>query len=202
MILDDIIAPLIGLINAAICAAIAAVVCVCEFIGIAFCFLADLLLCGFHLGTARQRCHERLERRRRQRMEQEAQRDSSRSCDRSSRATGLITLGLTLAVILGIVLFPKIYYRQIALVTENGRGVPFAGVMVQTPGEKKYIRTRIDGAFEVPRFGLEALTVTDSRYVEQTWSKEEIQPKLVVRRTVLGAGFDKLADKLLRPEKR
>jgi hypothetical protein len=74
-------------------------------------------------------------------------------------------------------------------------------LIVHTGDGDQHQRTDNAGNIVIPRFGTNSVTVKDPRYIEKTWAKSEIEAELVVGRTVLGAGLDSLADKLLKRAK-
>jgi len=119
-----------------------------------------------------------------------------------SAIPGILSLVCIIALLGWWFVLPAIMKRDITLIAEDGHSLPFAAVIVHTGDEQAHRRSNNAGRVTIPRFATTALTIKDPRYVEQTWPKEEIGSKLVVQRTVLGAGLDKLADRLLKPDRR
>ncbi|MBK1829859.1 hypothetical protein JIN77_03925 [Verrucomicrobiaceae bacterium R5-34] len=123
-----------------------------------------------------------------------------------AKSTGSVILSIvTLLLILGVITYffvaPVVINRQVTLVAEDGHSLPYAALMIHTDSGTQHQRTDKAGNIVIPRFATNAITVKDPRYVERTWAKSEIEPELVVGRTVLGASLDTLADKLLKPAK-
>ena len=108
----------------------------------------------------------------------------------------LVGAGVAL-LILGAVFLPVVTKRTITLVAKDGHSLPRAAVILHTTNGDEHLRTDNAGNLKAPRFGLLGLTVKDPRYVEETWGGDAGTRQLVVRRTVLGAGLDRLAGKLL-----
>ena len=108
-----------------------------------------------------------------------------------------VTWILIALLAIGAALRPLVMQRKITLVAKDGHSLPHAAVILHTKGGNEHLRTDFSGNLQVPRFGLLGLTVKDPRYVEQTWAGDAITRELVVSRTVLGSGLDKLAGKLL-----
>lgn len=119
----------------------------------------------------------------------------------ASAVGGIMTILMIVGLIGCFVVAPKVMHRQVTLVAEDGHSLPFAALIIHTGDGDRHQRTDNAGNIVIPRFGTNAVTVKDPRYVEKTWAKSEIEAKLVVGRTVLGAGLDSLADKLLKPAK-
>jgi uncharacterized membrane protein len=117
-------------------------------------------------------------------------------------AVGVIIALLMIVSLMGwFFVTPKVMNRKVTLVAEDGHSLPFAALIVHTGDGNLHERTDNAGNIVIPRFGTNAVTVKDPRYVEKTWAKTEIEAELVVERTVLGAGLDSLADKLLKRAK-
>ena len=112
-----------------------------------------------------------------------------------------MTILIIVGLIGGLVVAPKVMNRKVTLVAEDGLSLPFAALIIHTGDGDQYQRTDNAGNIVIPRFGTNAVTVKDPRYVGKTWAKSEIGNELVVGRTVLGAGLDSLADKLLKRAK-
>jgi len=119
---------------------------------------------------------------------------------------GAILAGLTLITVIGLacgwaIFGPKILNRTVTFVAEDGHSLTYAGVIVHTAKEDRHRRTNRQGELRIPRFATRALTLKDARYVGQRWEKSEIQDTLTARRTLMGSGLDRLADRLRRPAK-
>ena len=106
----------------------------------------------------------------------------------------LIVGCMALAWVLYLLLF-----QTVTLVAKDGHSLPYAAVILHTSTGDHHERTDDAGNFKILRFFTDGVTVKDPRYVEKTWRKEEIESILVVQRTVLGAGLDSLAEKLMKP---
>ncbi len=124
--------------------------------------------------------------------------------ERRSTASAVGSI-MTLLIIVGLigwfVVTPKVMNRKVTLVAEDGHSLPFAALIIHAGDGDQHRRTDNAGNIVIPRFGTKAVTVKDPRYVEKTWAKSEIETELVVGRTVVGAGLDSLADKLLKHAK-
>lgn len=116
----------------------------------------------------------------------------------ASAVGGIMTPLIIVGLVGWFVLAPKVMNRQVTLVAEDGHSLPFAALIIHTGDGDRHQRTDNAGNIVIPRFGTSAVTVKDPRYVEKAWAKPEIDAKLVVERTVLGASLDSLADKLLK----
>ena len=119
----------------------------------------------------------------------------------ASAVGGMMTILIIVGLIGWLVIAPKVMNRKVTLVAEDGLSLPFAALIIHTGDGDQYQRTDNAGNIVIPRFGTNAVTVKDPRYVGKTWAKSEIGKELVVGRTVLGAGLDSLADKLLKRAK-
>jgi len=119
----------------------------------------------------------------------------------ASAVGGVMTLLVIVGLIGWFVVAPKVMNRKVTLVAEDGHSLPFAALIIHTGDGDQHERTDNAGNIVLPRFGTNAVTVKDPRYVEKTWAKSEIEAELVVGRTVLGAGLDSLAEKLLKRAK-
>lgn len=119
----------------------------------------------------------------------------------ASAVGGVVTLLVVLGSICWLFVAPQVMHRRVTLVAEDGHSLPFAALIIHTGDGDRHQRTDNAGNIVIPRFDTNAVTVKDPRYVEKTWAKSEIESKLVVGRTILGAGLDSLADRLLKPAK-
>ena len=99
------------------------------------------------------------------------------------------------------VVAPRVLNRKVTLVAKDGHSLPFAALIIHTKDGDLHERTDNAGNIVIPRYGIKALTIKDPRYVEETWKNAEIKSELTVGRTVLGAGLDAMADRLLKPAK-
>lgn len=116
-------------------------------------------------------------------------------------STGFGLLGVIALVVAALFAWPLITQRTLTLVAEDGHTLPFAEVQIVTTSGTERARTDNAGRVSIPRFTTESVTIHDPRYVAETWSGDAITSPLVVQRTLLGAGLDKLANKLLQPAK-
>lgn len=98
-----------------------------------------------------------------------------------------------------VFLGPKVMNRSVTFVAEDGYSLPFAAAIIHTKESDQHVRSDNAGNLVIPRFGTTGITIKDPRYIEKTWSQEEIGAELIVGRTVLGAGLDSLAEGLLKP---
>ncbi len=96
---------------------------------------------------------------------------------------------------------PKILNRKLTMVGKDGHSLPFAALIIHTDDGDQHERTDNSGNIRIPRFSTTGVTVKDPRYIENTWTKNEIESQLIVGRTILGSGLDALADRLLMPAK-
>ncbi|MEM8954850.1 MAG: hypothetical protein AAGD22_11920 [Verrucomicrobiota bacterium] len=121
---------------------------------------------------------------------------------RGSPVLGVAIIILILGAVVWFAIAPKILNREITLVAEDGHSLPFAALIVRSGDGDRHVRTDNAGKVMIPRFGFTSVSINDPRYVEKTWVRSEVKSEIVVRRTVLGSGLDKLADKLLKPEEK
>lgn len=117
----------------------------------------------------------------------------------ASAAGGIMTILVVVGLIGWFVVTPKVMNRRVTLVADDGHSLPFAALIIHTGDGDQHQRTDNAGNIVIPRFATNSVTVKDPRYIEKTWPRSEIESKLVVERTILGAGLDSLADKLLKP---
>lgn len=122
------------------------------------------------------------------------------------QSNGFPVVGVAMiVVILGAVAWftvaPKVLNRDISMVAEDGHSLPFAELIVHSGDNENHLRTDNAGHVTIPRFGFTAISVKDPRYIEKKWHRSDIKNELVVQRTLLGSGLDKLADKFLKPAK-
>lgn len=103
-----------------------------------------------------------------------------------------------LLIFAAIFLGPKIINRKVALVTKDGHSLPFASLIIHTKSGDDHKRTDNAGNITVSRFSTTGITLKDPRYVQQTWKRNELEPQLVARRTILGSSLDFMADRLLK----
>jgi hypothetical protein len=128
-------------------------------------------------------------------------RKSKEPDSKASAIAGMVTVLLIAGLIGWLVVAPKVMHRKITLVAEDGHSLPFAALIIHTGDGNQHRRTDNAGNLVIPRFATTAVTLKDPRYLEKTWPKAEIASELVVERTILGAGLDTLADKLLKRAK-
>ncbi len=112
---------------------------------------------------------------------------------------GIFVLLAVLGVVAWLAVAPVVMNRTVTLRAVDGHSLPFAELTIQTKKMEFSRRTDSAGNISIPRFGVQSLAVKDPRYIEKSWLGKEIEPVLVVERTVLGSGLDKIAEKLLRP---
>ncbi len=117
----------------------------------------------------------------------------------ASAAGGIIVMMIIIGLSGWFVIAPKVIYREVTLIAEDGHSLPFAALMIHTESGEQHRRTDNAGNILIPRFSTTSITVKDPRYVEKTWQKSEIKSELIVGRTTLGSGLDSLADRLLKP---
>ena len=115
---------------------------------------------------------------------------------------GILTVLILIGVIGWLVVAPKVMNRKVTLVAKDGHSLPFAALIIHTKNGDQHERTDNAGTLVIPRFSTTAITVKDPRYIERSWRNSEIKSELIVDRTVLGAGLDSLADRLLKPAKK
>lgn len=97
--------------------------------------------------------------------------------------------------------WPKLSQRELKFMTTDGRPVMMALIEFENDGSIDHLRTDSVGNITVPRFGLDRVSMKDSRYVEKYWRGDDIEGELVVVPTLLGAGLDSLKDQFLKPFK-
>lgn len=114
---------------------------------------------------------------------------------------GMLTLLIFIGLVGGLVIAPGVVNREVTLVAEDGYGLPFAALIIRTGDRELHKRTDNNGNIVIQRFSTTSISVKDPRYVDKTWSKSEIGPRLVVSRTILGSGLDSIADRFLKPAK-
>lgn len=117
---------------------------------------------------------------------------------RADLRAALVTAGVIIFVVAAVLLWPRLANREVTLVATDGHSLPFAAVIVHQGQEDKHVRTDAAGMIKVPRFGTTALSVKDPRYVSKRWSSADLAPNLVVERTILGSGLDRLSSRLLQ----
>lgn len=149
-------------------------------------WLVGLVVDGFTIGRVGKK-----------RKEDEEQKDVAGAA--IGKAIGVI---LPLVIGIAIAFLPNSLKREITLVAEDGHSLPFAAVIIETKNDTEHLRTDSAGNFTIPRFGEITVTVKDSRYVEKSWARSEIEDELVLERTVLGSALDIISDKLLKPAKK
>ena len=120
---------------------------------------------------------------------------------RDPKRSDWIPTAVIFAIALLFIGYLQIKDREIQFVAVDGHSLPYAEVIVRTDNTERNERTDKVGRIDVPRFGLVSVSLMDPRYVEKTWTREELQPRLVAERTFLGSGLDKIANALLKPEK-
>jgi hypothetical protein len=121
------------------------------------------------------------------------------SKSKASAIGGLLMLLIIVGLIGGLVVAPKVMNREVTLVAEDGHSLPFATLIIHTQDGEQHERTDSAGNIVIPRFSTKSITIKDPRYAEKTWKKSEIDSELIVGRTILGAGLDSIADKILKP---
>ncbi len=119
----------------------------------------------------------------------------------AQRSLGWVWLLAIFGGLFLIFAWPKISQREITIVVTDGYVAPLASLIVEKGDGQEHLRTDTEGKVIIPRFGVTSLSIKSSRYVEKSWSKDEIEDELLVERTVLGAGLDFLKDRLLKPVK-
>lgn len=110
-----------------------------------------------------------------------------------------ISWGVILISVLVVFIWPAISKRELTILTDDGRPVMMALVEYEKGGEAEQLRTDASGEVTIPRFGVEVFRMKDSRYFEQTWKPDNLEEELIVQRTVLGSGLDRVKDFLLKP---
>jgi len=142
--------------------------------------LIGIFISGFHLG--------RLKKRKRK----------NRGEDESPMAIwwSIVTALLIFAAIL---LGPKVINRKVTFIAKDGHSLPFAVLIIHSKKGDSHARTDNAGNITVSRFGTTGITIKDPRYVEQTWT--DLESQLVAQRTILGAGLDSIADRVMKPAK-
>ncbi len=186
MILDAIIGLIVSIFSALFQGVTMVFVPVINLIAVAVEVIVGIFVSGFSLG--------RLERKKKTGEGQNRQ-------SAASPIVGTVVLLLVMAAAVWFLMWPRLSQREIALIAEDGHSLPFAALVVHTKGGDLQRRTDNAGNIVLPRFSVRAITIKDPRYVEQTWTKGELDSALIVRRTVLGSGLDSLADRLLEPTK-
>jgi hypothetical protein len=165
MILDDIIAAIIAIFHAIAEAAAIAIEPLVNGFAIVVEGLVGLFVAGFKLGRLG--------------------RDKERS--RGAMVAAIITWLMLLTCIAWFFILPKVTNRSITFVAVDGQSLPCAGVVIHAKSGDIHRRTDLSGVLVIPRFATNAITLKDSRYVEQTWNRTEIPSTIVVQRTVLGS---------------
>lgn len=125
--------------------------------------------------------------------------------DRRKRKVSISPLIPTITVVAafgGWLGWMKLMHRDLTLVAEDGHSLPFAAVVIHKGDENIHRRTDHSGNMTIPRFGVAGVTLKDPRYVTETWKDPHVPQTLIARRTVLGGGLDKVANRLLEPVKR
>ena len=119
--------------------------------------------------------------------------------EKSSNLSGWGSLAVLAIIVLAIAVM-EFMDKEVQLVASDGHSLPYAEVLITTDKEIRNERTDKTGKVEIPRFGLVSLSIIDPRYVEHTWLEGEIDRRLVVERTILGSGLDKVVNSLLKKD--
>jgi hypothetical protein len=177
MILDDLIVALVALIQALFEGTILLVELFVNLIIAVVELVVGLFIPDFHMGRMKR--------------------------ERKYTNLGLLLRLAPMLLILGLICWlfvvPKFTERTITFVAKDGQSLTYAGVIIHSKHGDQHRRTDRQGDITFSRFSTRAITLKDSRYVEQTWQKSEFKDTLVARRTVLGSGLDKLGEILRRP---
>ncbi len=176
MILDDIIAAIVGLFQFLIESTVIVVEPVVNSTATGLEALIALFVTDFQLGRMRKR-------KKRSKME---------------IALRLLPSLLILAAIAWFFVTPKVMNRTVTFIAEDGHSLTYAGVIVHGKDGDRHRRTNRQGELRIKRFSTRALTLQDARYVERTWERSEIEATLTASRSVLGSGLDRLGDRLRR----
>jgi len=179
MILDDIIAGLMAIFEILFEGVIIVIEPLVNLIAAGIEMVVGLFVSGFKLGRMRR------EKRR----------------PRASTISGLLTLLVVVSVIGWLFVAPRVMNQTVTLLAKDGQSVTYAGMLIHSKDGSQHRRTDRSGNLVIPRFGTQAITIKDARYVEQTWEKSELEPRLMVQRSVLGSGLESLSDRLRRPAK-
>lgn len=118
---------------------------------------------------------------------------------KSSLVGALTIWGGVLVLIFYFIAWPKMTQRELTIMTTENRPVMAALIEFEKNGITDHVRTNSVGKITVPRFGLDRVTMKDSRYVGKDWERDAITDALIVEPTILGAGIEKLTDQLLKP---
>ena len=121
--------------------------------------------------------------------------DSNNEAQENSKSSiwvPVIVISL-IALVMFIMAFKN---KEIHFVAVDGNSLPFAKIVVVTEDGEVNKRTDISGKVDIPRFGILSIKISDPRYKEQSWSSDEISSQLVVKRSLLGSGLDKLSNML------
>lgn len=131
--------------------------------------------------------------------------DYNHQKDAKDTDTSKYSLVIIITVLVGLFVvrpyFNNMSYQDVTFVATDGHSLPFASVVIYRDGTQKHKRTKNDGSLKIEKSGLEKIVLNDKRYKETTWLPNELNDILVVKRTLLGSGLDKLANKLLKPAK-
>ncbi|MEM7254060.1 MAG: hypothetical protein AAF493_21790 [Pseudomonadota bacterium] len=88
-------------------------------------------------------------------------------------------------------------YREITFVAEDGHSLPFASVVIHQGDEEHHDRTDASGHVYIPRFGVDAIELRSTRYVNKRWSREELSDTLVAERSAIAGGLEKVLKRVL-----
>jgi len=179
MILDDIIAALVGIFQALFEGVAIMIEPLVNLIAAGIEAVVGLFVSGFELGRMKRK----------------------KPRSRGSTITGLLTLLMLVSIFGWFFVVPKVMNRTVTFIATDGHSLTYAGLMIHTKDGAKHQRTDSSGEIVIPRFTTKSITINDARYVEQTWERAEIGPTLTVQRSVLGSGLDKLSDRLRRSAK-
>lgn len=105
-----------------------------------------------------------------------------------------------LAAVLSFSAYQMLKEKEILFVATDGKSLPLAKIVITDSDGVKSRRTDSSGVLKVPRFGLVSLKIADARYKEEIWSGEEIKERIIVKRSMLGSGLDKISNMLLKQE--
>jgi len=183
MILDAIVSLLVGIFSALFEAATLVVIPLINLVIALIEAIIGIFSSGFTL--------KRLERKKR---------SNSRKNPKGTKI-GIIFGALALSIVVLLFLGPSLTTRTVTLVAEDGHSLPLAAVIIRDDDGNRHERTDISGKVSLPRFGSYSLTIKDPRYIEKTWTKSELEPELLVERSILGTSLDGFAEKLLKRAK-
>lgn len=91
-----------------------------------------------------------------------------KSESKGSQVFGAAIIVLILGAVAWFAIAPRVLNREITLVAEDGRSLPFAALIVHSGDGDQQTGTDNAGKVTIPRFGFTSVSVKDPRCLEET----------------------------------